>query len=383
MNQFSLSPSTQLGIYCACVLLASLAGGGLLLALRLTHARLQTAGSFVAGLMLSMALLHVIPHAAHENRSMDQTAVYVLGGFLAMFFLQRFFPHHHHDVSEGAPERNLPVGKAKPAPTLAEQSAGQLSWIATTVGMTLHSLMGGIALAAAVNVVPRGSAAWLGLGTALVIILHKPFDAMAVATLMAANGCSRFARHLINTLFAFVTPAGAVLFAAGVSHFASDNPMVLGNALAFCAGTFLCIAGVGLLPEVQFHSHDRVKLSLALAAGVAIAVIVGWLEPAEHEPGFHERKTLKQNAAAQTVLTSSEVGADSRGSSETFCQPQRNKIKETHKKVDCITYRARARRSFGRAANLRSGRSWARGSRLGTWTRRWWMGPRQPLRPNV
>ena len=45
---------------------------------------------------------------------------------------------------------------------------------------------------------------------ALAIILHKPFDAMAVSTLRTAGGCSRFSRHLSNILFALVTPLGAV-----------------------------------------------------------------------------------------------------------------------------------------------------------------------------
>ena len=42
--------------------------------------------------MLGMALLHFIPHAFHENHSLDQTMQLALGGFLVMFFLQRFFP---------------------------------------------------------------------------------------------------------------------------------------------------------------------------------------------------------------------------------------------------------------------------------------------------
>ena len=42
-------------------------------------------------------------------------------------------------------------------------------------------------------------------------------------------------------------------------------------ALAFSAGTFLCIALSDLLPELQFHQHDRVKLSAALLAGIALA----------------------------------------------------------------------------------------------------------------
>ena len=52
MSHFPLSAAGLLAIYCALVLLASLAGGWLLLALRLTHARLQTGVSFVSGLML-------------------------------------------------------------------------------------------------------------------------------------------------------------------------------------------------------------------------------------------------------------------------------------------------------------------------------------------
>ena len=197
MNELSISLTALLGIYCALVLLASLAGGWLLLSMRLTHARLQTAVSFVAGLMLGIALLHFIPHAAHQNQSLERTVQWVLGGFLVMFFLQRFFPHHHHDVSEGAPEQHR-TGQGNAhhhevkdehdafAHTLAEQSASQLSWAATTIGMVFHSLLGGVALAAAVGAGAGGDGRLVGLGTALVIILHKPFDAMAVSTLMAA-----------------------------------------------------------------------------------------------------------------------------------------------------------------------------------------------------
>jgi zinc and cadmium transporter len=284
---------SELVLYCALVLLASLAGGWLLLALRLTHARLQTGVSFVSGLMLGMALLHFIPHAFHENHSVDQTMRLALGGFLVMFFLQRFFPHHHHDVSEGAPEHGHPGGEhpshremsTEPGPathTLAEQSASQLSWAATTIGMAFHSLLGGVALAAAVAAEAGGHTGLVGLGTALVIILHKPFDAMTVSTLMAASGCSRFSRHLLNGLFALATPLGAILFYAGASHFFGSNPAFLGGALAFCAGTFLCIACADLLPELQFHSHDRLKLSLGLAAGLGVAVLIGQFEASGH-----------------------------------------------------------------------------------------------------
>jgi len=274
-----------LTIYCMLVLLASLAGGWFLLLIHLTHTRLQVAVSFVAGLMLGIALLHFLPDADEQIHSLDRTAAWVLGGFIAMFFVQRFFHFHHHDLPEGDPEDCCGHDHShehhhddEHAHTLADKSAKQLSWVGTALGLTLHSLLDGLALAAAVAAGAQGNMKLAGLGVALVVILHKPFDAMAVSTLMTAGGSSRSARQLLNVLFALATPVGAALFYFGAGHFMGGNVPVLGYALAFCAGSFLCIASSDLLPELQFHSHDRFKLSAALAAGLAVAVLIGQCE---------------------------------------------------------------------------------------------------------
>jgi zinc and cadmium transporter len=280
----ALSPSWLLVIYCALVLLASLAGGWLLLAIHLTHTRLQTAVSFVAGLMLGIALLHFLPDADEQLHSLNRTAAWMLGGFLAMFFVQRFFHFHHHDLPEGDPEdcceheHSHDHGHDEHVHTLADKSAKQLSWVGTALGLTLHSLLDGLALAAAVAAGAHGQSRLAGLGVALVVILHKPFDAMAVSTLMAAGGKSRLSRHVLNGLFALASPIGAALFYFGASQFADGGAPVLGWALAFCAGSFLCIASSDLLPELQFHSHDRFKLSAALLAGITVAIIIGQFE---------------------------------------------------------------------------------------------------------
>jgi zinc and cadmium transporter len=259
---------------------------------RLTHTRLQTAISFVAGLMLGMALLHLIPHAIAQSHSVDRTVAWALAGFLVMFFLQRFFHFHHHDLPEEDPEDCC---HDHPEPhqhdhshTLAEKSARQLSWAGTAFGLSLHSLLDGLALAAAVMAEANGQHGLAGLGTALVVILHKPFDAMAISTLMTASGKSRSSRHLLNALFALATPLGAMLFGFGVNQLAEAHAAWLGGALAFCAGNFLCIACSDLLPELQFHSHDRFKLSVALLAGLAVAILIGGLESSGHESHNHE-----------------------------------------------------------------------------------------------
>ena len=89
---------------------------------------------------------------------------------------------------------------------------------------------------------------------------------------------------MLNGQFALVSPIGAVLFYLGANEFAGSNAVFLGCALAFCAGSFLCIASSGLLPELQFHSHDRLKLSIALIAGLTIAVLIKELEASQEEP---------------------------------------------------------------------------------------------------
>ncbi|MSU33736.1 MAG: hypothetical protein EXS36_01215 [Pedosphaera sp.] len=281
-----------LSIYCLFVLLASLAGGWLPLLIRLTHTRLQIAISLVAGLMLGIALLHFLPDAEEQLHSLDRTVPWVLGGFLAMFFLQRFFHFHHHDIPEGDPEdccshdhsaTNHPAHGASPhAHTLADKSAKQLSWVGTALGLSLHSLLDGLAMAAAVEAGTQGHAGLAGFGVATAVILHKPFDAMAVSTLMTVNGSSRGSRHLLNVLFSLATPLGAVLFYMGAGQFSDSNASFLGCTLAFCAGTFLCIACSDLLPELQFHSHDRFKLSLALVAGLLISIMIRELEESDH-----------------------------------------------------------------------------------------------------
>jgi zinc and cadmium transporter len=87
-----------------------------------------------------------------------------------------------------------------------------------------------------------------------------------------------------------------------MSPSAPDVGIVAAWALAFSAGMFLCIASSDLLPELQFHRHDRIGLSAALVVGLAFAFALARLEAASHvhidEPAHdhhdhdHARPTL-------------------------------------------------------------------------------------------
>lgn len=268
-----------LWLYCLLAFAAALLGGALPSLLKLTHPRLQIAISFVAGLMLGLAVLGLWPHGVHILGSAEGGAAWLLAGFLTLFFLQRFLPFHHHDVAEGSPAE--PCGHTH---SLAERSARTLSWLGVAVGLSLHSIFDGVALAAAVAAEAGGQGGALGLGTALAVILHKPFSALAITTLMAAGGSPRSVRNLVTVAFALVTPAGALAFFLGVNLVEAQHAPWLGAALAFCAGTFLSIACADLLPELQFHRHDRVPLSVALLAGLGVAVLIVVVG---HEEGGH------------------------------------------------------------------------------------------------
>lgn len=315
------TPWLILAIYSGLIVLASLAGGWIPLAAKLTHTRLQVAISFVAGFMLGIGVLHLLPHSWHQLRSIDRTVAWLLAGFLVMFLAQRFFHFHHHDVPD---DSEVCEHSHQPKPShdhqhnhghehhhhdhdhadhhghsLAEQSARRLSWTGAAIGMTFHSLIDGIALAASVQAEAGSSTSWaLGLGAFLVIVLHKPFDAMAISTLMAAGGKSRYICHLVNGVFALAIPIGAALFFAGAGQFSGSQ--FLGAALAFTAGTFLCISTSDLLPEIQFHTHDRLKLSFALLLGLGLAALIGRFEATGHD--HHDDHSGHDHAHATLTL---------------------------------------------------------------------------------
>ena len=284
--------------YSGVIMIASLVGGWAPSLMRLTHTRMQVAMSFVAGLMLGVGLLHLLPHAAAqlEKPSIDFLAAWMLTGLLTMFLLIRALDFHHHDapletvVSEPGPPQphhHLPVAHL-PVLDVQRPIASRLSWVGAALGMVLHSMIDGVALAASVaaEAGAHEGIGWFGLGTFFAVLFHKPLDAFPITTLMARSGWSARARGWVNILFALTCPAGVLAFYFGWEWLGGDRPIVLAGALAFSAGVFLCISLGDLLPEVHFHHHDRAKLTAALLVGIALAYGIGFLE-GEHAHQHH------------------------------------------------------------------------------------------------
>jgi zinc and cadmium transporter len=153
--------------------------------------------------------------------------------------------------------------------------------------MVLHTLIDGLALGASIEVdALHGATGLLGLGTFLAVVLHKPLDSVSITSVMAAGGWSPAARHAVSAAFALFCPVGALLFVLGVGAFSDRQSLIVGCALAVSAGVFLCIALSDLLPEMEFHSHSRIPLTVALLTGVALAWGIGFFE-SEHAHSHH------------------------------------------------------------------------------------------------
>jgi len=297
-----MSIALLLTFYCICVLLASIAGGILPGIVKLTHRRMQLVMSFVAGMMLGVALLHLLPHALAHQGSIDRVAVWTLGGLVTMFLLIRVFhvhAHEHGDTSDLVDEHQ--AGHEGPCEHLHEHHEhlpGQhpFSWIGLALGLTLHTLIDGVALGAAVIAEAEGEHgfALFGLGTFLAVALHKPLDALSITSLMAAGGWPKKAIHAANLIFAVMCPLAALGAAWGLTGLQGAQNTAIGCALAFAAGVFLCIALADLLPEVSFHAHDRFPLTVALFLGIALAWSIGIFEPKhahDHHHDHHEHAT--------------------------------------------------------------------------------------------
>jgi zinc and cadmium transporter len=304
-------PAVLLAYYCALILVASIVGGMIPVWFQLTHRWMQFAVSFVAGVMLGIGVLHMLPHAitdaaaaanamaaaapaaaaqasstAINANAIQWIAIWLLAGMLAMFFIERFFSYHHHDVPEDLEHNHDSHDHTQHAHE--HDSHHALSWSGAALGLALHSILNGVALAAAVWHGSHGSIL-AGFGTFLVIVLHKPFDAMTISMLMGRGGWSQTWRNTINGLFSLCIPIGVLIFYFGLmSDSTSPNATAqqwwIACALAFSAGTFLCISLSDLLPELQFHSHDRLALSIALLLGLGVAHFAAQMEALAHQP---------------------------------------------------------------------------------------------------
>jgi zinc and cadmium transporter len=276
--------------YSVGILLFSLLGGFLPLVWRPSHTRLQLYLSISAGVMLGAAFFHLMPDAMEMAGPLF--GWWMSLGVVGLFCIERFLaPHTHEPTAPGE------IGHAH-SHTAAPSVAG---WMAV-LGLTIHTFMNGVGLAGAVQFDVDAHAdhhPFLpGVALFLAIILHKPADALAITTILGRKGVKTWKLGLVQLGFATMVPIGIVAFYITRGAIAKDlENQIIGFALAFSSGSFILIALSDLLPEVQFHRHNRVSLFLALLLGIVLMGCIALLEEHKHSPSIDSRRDLDNSAA--------------------------------------------------------------------------------------
>jgi zinc and cadmium transporter len=290
-------PDIGLVMFLALIAAASIAGGTSAALLTIGHRRMQILLSLTGGVMLGVGILHLLPHAFFQlAHDIDRTAFWVLAGFFLMFLLERAFHGHAHHAADGSHEghehaahestsAHQPHASCSHGHPAQPGTGSRWAWLGAFAGLALHSIADGAALAASVQADGEHGAGLLsGFATFVAIVLHKPFDSLMIATLTIASGMRAGRRRFVTLTYAMMVPLGTLAFRASLGFAPEHADDILGIAMAMAAGAFLCIAAADLLPEVEFHSHDRLLLTAALTVGIALA----WgMTVLEHASGMH------------------------------------------------------------------------------------------------
>ena len=213
--------------------------------------------SLAVGALFGDALLHLIPEAFAAFENTSTAALFVLGGIVGFFALEKFlhWRHSHGHENGGAAE-----GAVKPLGYLVLISDG------------IHNFLDGIIIAASYFV-----SAEVGIATTVAVMLHEiPQEFSDLGVLMHA-GFTRGRALLMNFCSALAAVAGAILIIALGSSGANVTPALI----ALGAGGFLYIAGSDLVPELhktQAARHSFVQFAailLGIGAMFALLLIEG------------------------------------------------------------------------------------------------------------
>ena len=259
---------------CLLLTLVSLLGGWIPNLFKITHVRLQSAMSLVAGFMVGIAVLHLLPHSVSirgDNNALDAITLWFMVGLATMFVMIRSFHFHQHE------QPPIYTDNPREGDNLSPASLSY-NWIGVALGFSIHSFIEGAALVAALQLQLFHSShfPWIWLGVLMAILLHKPLDSMSISFLIKEGGWKSSTNYLVNILFALICPLGALIFYFGATKYFDLE--FLSNTMAFSSGAFVCIALSDLLPEAHQHTHDRFTLTIMFLVGVLFSYLLRIME---------------------------------------------------------------------------------------------------------
>lgn len=206
---------------------ASLAGGvGLLIWRDKLMKYTSQMTSFAAGVMLTVAIVDLIPEAA-ANGEMKSLSFWLLFGIIFLFLLEKtsIWFHHHHEPHGHSP--NI---------------------VGVWIGDTLHNFTDGLAIGASFLFGRE-----MGIVTAIAVGAHELPHEMADFSIYVKAGMSRTKTLALNLISSLATVIGAIaIYIVG-----QTLSGLAGKVMALAAGMFLYVALADLVPELHQDTNKK------------------------------------------------------------------------------------------------------------------------------
>jgi zinc transporter ZupT len=223
--------------FAAITVAAAFAGGAA--ALRLSR-DLTTAIALTGGVVLAVALFHVLPEAIETLDDPRRVGALVGAGFLAFFLAERLLVLHHRD---------------DPAEARAHSHVGALG----AGALAIHTFIDGLGIGLAFSLDTT-----TGVLVFVAVVAHDFADGLNAVAFVLHQGGTR-----VRALRWLAIVAIAPLLGATVGAAVDVSEESLGKLLALYVGFFLFMGGTDLLPHAHEHpSWRRVAFTLLGFVGI-------------------------------------------------------------------------------------------------------------------
>jgi len=233
----------------ATAVLSALSGG--VMALRLVR-QVGYVIAVGAGIRIGAAFFDLLPESVELMAgATDLAMLFAAVGFLAFYVIEKVTLLH--------------VGHETATELDHEDTAHRHVGLIGAGAMSVHSLLDGVAMAAAFQASPE-----LGLVVSLVVVIHRFSDGIGIVSLLLASRVPQSSAMR----WVFVVSLAPVLGAAATAVIPIPDP-ILGALLATFAGFFLYVGAAELLPEAHRNEGSRWVI-VATLIGVAAILAMTW-----------------------------------------------------------------------------------------------------------
>lgn len=217
---------------------------------------LAFAVSFSIGVLLTTAMLHLLPEVLESGLTPHEVFPVLMAGVLGFFVLEKFanWRHSHADGRSGHDHA---------APGDEGMHGGAVGIL---VGDGFHNFTDGLLIASAFLADPS-----LGWATTFAIVAHEiPQEAGDFAILLAA-GWQRVRAFFWNGMSSLASLLGGVGGFFALERFQEWVPYIV----TLAAASFIYIAIADLMPRLRREQNDIGWHALLLGAGIAVSMLGG------------------------------------------------------------------------------------------------------------